>query len=720
MLDLAQLPANSGAPSSGSAAATHIPRFQHRFYAFLSYSHKDRELADWLHRELERFRVPHSLAGKLTAHGVVPKRLTPIFRDQHELAAAGDLGTEIRDALASSQYLIVLCSPDSAKSRWTNAEIEAFKRTQPDAHVLAAIASGEPFASDIEGREEEECFPPALRQKYDRRGRPTAKRAEPLAADLRGEGEGRRIGFLKLVAGMLGVGLDELVHRDTARRHRRMGYLAAACLAGMGVTSTLAISAIQARDAARDQRREAEGLIGFMLGDLKDKLEPIGKLDALDGVGSRVLAYYQKQDTADLTDAALSQRSKALSLMAEVATLRGDTDAALKLYREAMAGTQEAMRRQPNDPQRLFEHAQNVFYIGEIEMRRGQLAEAEAAFREYKRLADAMVGLQSDNLKWRTEVEYADVNLGSVLLRQRRFPEATRQFEGAVQAIQAVSAVDPNNSDYQKSVGEALAWLADAQQAEGRIADATATRKRQIGLLQRLAGEAHGDIANRQKLIPAHQALGRLLAAQGLNGEAAGHLRQATAIADELIPAEPDNSRTVEYGATAHLALAQHLLGTGQAASAAAEADKGCELVRRLLSRDATVVQWRSDQLTCLVVRTRISISSGAPAQAVPFARQAVALTATIKNGDASDDRYLMASARLLLGDAERAAGDIRSAGADWQTGLTLLPRIAGERPWETAVRADLLSRTGNAAAASRLNAALAAAGVRSKDLLRV
>ena len=38
----------------------------------------------------------------------------------------------------------------------------------------------------------------------------------------------------------------------------------------MGVTSTLAVTAIQARDFARDQRREAEGLISFMLGDLKD------------------------------------------------------------------------------------------------------------------------------------------------------------------------------------------------------------------------------------------------------------------------------------------------------------------------------------------------------------------------------------------------------------------------------------------------------------------
>jgi hypothetical protein len=104
----------------------------------------------------------------------------------------------------------------------------------------------------------------------------------------------------------------------------------------MVVTSGLALTAIEARDEARDQRREAESLVAFMLGDLKDKLEPIGRLDALDGVGSRVLAYYSMQDASDLSDSSLLQRSSALSLTAQVALLRGDIAAA-----RACTGRQE-------------------------------------------------------------------------------------------------------------------------------------------------------------------------------------------------------------------------------------------------------------------------------------------------------------------------------------------------------------------------------------------
>src|SRR5690348_8460382 len=391
MNKLVQLPAINRAARISPRRLPRIRRKRSRYFAFLSYSHQDEELAEWLHSQIESFRVPGALSGRLTENGVIPKRLTPIFRDQQELAAADDLGEEIEEALSNSRFLIVLCSPDAARSRWTNAEIETFKRTRPDGCVLAAVASGEPFASDIPGREDEECFPPALRYKYDRRGHQTTKRADPLAADFRDGAEGPRMAFLKLVAGMLGVGLDELVQRETTRRHRQMAWLAAASLAGMAVTSTLAVTAIQSRNEARDQRREAEGLIGFMLGDLKDKLEPIGRLDALDGVGSRVLAYYQKEGTSDLSDASLMQRSRALSLMAEVATKRGDVDGALRLYREAMAGTAEAISRKPDDPQRLFDHAQNVFYVGEIAQGRGQFKSAEQYLREYKRLAQRMV-----------------------------------------------------------------------------------------------------------------------------------------------------------------------------------------------------------------------------------------------------------------------------------------------------------------------------------------
>ncbi len=715
MPKLAQLPANDPAPELSRAEIRRIRRFKHRYYAFLSYSHDDEEIAEWLHSELEAFRVPRALAGRLTANGVIPKRLSPIFHDRQELAAADDLGDEIRAALASSQFLIVLCSPDAAKSHWTNAEIDAFKRTRPEGCVFAVIVSGEPFASDIAGREDEECFPPALKEKYDRRGRPTGKRVEPLAADLREEGDGRRAGFLKLVAGMLGIGLDELVQRETMRRQRRLGYLVTASLGGMAVTSTLAITAIQARDAARDQRREAEGLIGFMLGDLKDKLEPIGKLDALDGVGSRVLAYYQKVGTTELSDAALTQRSRALALMGQVANLRGDLGGSERLYREAAAGTEEAVRRTPDDPQRLFEHAQNVFWIGELARRRGDSPGAERSAREYQRLAIKMVAADPNNMKWRIERQNADAELGIVLMDQRRFAEAARQFEGALRTIQAVAAIDPKNSDYQKSIAESFAWLADAEAAQGHLAVAIANRREQIDLLQRLMNQSD-DVQYRQKMIPARQGLGRLLAATGDRPGAIGELTKGVAEAERLIPAEPDNTVWVEFAAHAKIGLAETLLASGRGAEAESHAVSACATMGGLLARDNHVQYWRRLLRDCLAIRSEIALRAGNGAAALPLAARALDVAKSTTSADKIADRFAVARAWRLIGDGRRAMGDNAGARSAWQSGFAVLPTGTPERPAEINERLRLLQRLGRKAEAGPLAARLAAIGYRGSS----
>jgi tetratricopeptide (TPR) repeat protein len=716
MPKLARLPANDGAQDAASAEIHRIPRAHARYFAFLSYSHKDEELADWLHRELEEFRVPRSLAGKLTDNGVVPRRLTPIFRDQHELSAANDLGEEIREALEGSQFLIVLCSPDAAKSHWTNAEIESFKRRRPDGCVLAAIASGEPFASEIPGREGDECFPPALRQKYDRRGRPTGKRAEPLAADLREEGESRRIGFLKLVAGMLGVGLDDLVQRETTRRHRRLAWLAAASLAGMAITSTLAITAVRARDAARDQRREAEGLVSFMLGDLKEKLEPIGRLDALDGVGSRVLNYYSKQDTSQLSDAGLLQRSRALSLMGEVANARGNLDEAARLYREAMSGTAEAVQRNPNDPQRLFDHAQNVFWVGDIARQRGDLKTADARLRQYKDLADRMVALQPNDLKYRMESQYAEFDLGVVLLYERRFDEARRQFAASLRTIQAVARVDSSNGDYRKSVADSLGWLADAEFSQSRISDAIEHRRQQVALLEDLYRNS-ADARDRERLVPALQRLSRLLEVSGDLPGATQQIRSAVDIANAMLAAEPTNTGWMNDAAAAKLGYAGVALSSGDRALAVAQANESCALVNKLIATDRTTVDFQTLLRLCLQMQTKIAIAGHDRDRALQLGNRALAVARSIRSSDVINDRFEVASSQRLVGDAQQIAGDSNAARESWIAAEKLLPTNTMERPRDMALRMSLYQRLGRPADVREIAANFNAMGYRRPEL---
>ena len=693
------------------------PRRMHakqHYFAFLSYSHADQAMAEWLHEAIENFRVPKKLVGRLTENGVVPRRLTPIFRDRGELAAADDLTEEIEEALAGSRFMVVLCSPAAVASRWTNAEIAAFKRLHPEGEIFAAIIAGEPLASEMPGREAEECFPPALLEKYDSRGRPTGKRSEPIAADLRGEGEAKQLGLMQIIAGMLGVGLDELIQREGKRRQRRTRLIVAASLAGMVFTSGLSLVAIQSRDAARDQRREAESLVAFMLGDLKQQLEPIGRLDALGGVGARVLAYYSKQDTSELSDAGLLQRSQALSLTAQVANLRGDIETAEQLYRQAMQGTAEAVRRDADDPQRLFDHAQNVFWIGEIARRRGQTTEAEAAYREYKRLADRMVVAEPDNLRWRMEVLYAEENIGIALRSQRRFTESAQQFRKAVQPMESLAAIDPGEPKYQLELSNIFGWAADAERDLGRFEEAIRLRERQIAFLARRLGRGDTNVEFRRQLIPAHQGLGLLFVSQGQSERGIEQFQLAVAEAGRLIPFEPDNIHWKGLAGLARLELARTLLPLGRRAEAAAEAEAGCRLAAQVRARDQGA-SWPHLRTECLAVRSRLALHSGSAADALSLAEQALASARTERRPDPVSVRYRVAAAHRHVGDVHRQLGNAQAARAAWTAALAHLPKTGAERPAEIHERAELLKRVGKAEDARPLTARLLAIGFKSE-----
>lgn len=203
------------------------PSTEKRYWAFISYSHADSKEAEWLHKSLEGFKVPPSLVGTESRNGVVPRRIFPVFRDRDELPTSADLGANLHAALRNARYLVVICSPNSAKSIWVNAEVEFFKKTHGNANVLCLIAGGTPGGTG-EG-EQAECFCPALRHHVNPDGS-AGEPAEPIAADLRDNKDGRLRAFLKIVAGILGVDFDALFQREKRRRRRRILVAAAAAV----------------------------------------------------------------------------------------------------------------------------------------------------------------------------------------------------------------------------------------------------------------------------------------------------------------------------------------------------------------------------------------------------------------------------------------------------------------------------------------------------------
>jgi TIR domain len=188
-----------------------------RYRAFLSYSHRDAGAAKWLHRALENYRIGKDLVGRHTALGPVPKTLRPIFRDREEFSGGHSLTAATLAALDASAALIVLCSTISATRRNVSEEVRLFRWRHPDRPVIPVILDGT----------RPDNFPPALRYHIAGDGTVSDRPITILGPDLRERGDGKTLGLAKMVAGLTGLGVDDL-YRRAERARRRQNRLRAA------------------------------------------------------------------------------------------------------------------------------------------------------------------------------------------------------------------------------------------------------------------------------------------------------------------------------------------------------------------------------------------------------------------------------------------------------------------------------------------------------------
>jgi tetratricopeptide (TPR) repeat protein len=490
-----------------------------RYRAFISYSHQDSRWASWLHGALEKYRPPKALIGTVTERGAVPNRLAPIFKDRDELPSATDLGALINAALANSAAQIVICSPRAAKSQWVNEEILAFKRLGREDRILAVIVDGEPNASDIPGRADEECFPPALRFRLAADGSLGTTRTEPIAADARQGKDGKNNAKLKLISGLLGVGFDSLKRREQQRRNARLVAFSTAAASGMVLTTALAAYALVQRAAAQRQtiRAEAETktsreAIRFLVDlfkisdpseargntitarEMLDKgaarvehelaKEPAIQATLMDTLGTVYMGLGLFNEARPLLDRAVATRrrlpgveplelSSSLRHQADLMTLQAEFDAGEKAYREAI----RIESAQPGDRRSQIELANSLYGLGTLLAQAGRNADGEKNLRAALVLQQAIYGNSNPALA-RTLQDLAlavadDGNLNVAIPMMQKAVAMQRQLRG--------NQPHPDLAEVLNDMGVLLWQRGDSDEAEKFYREALAMNRVLLG-----------------------------------------------------------------------------------------------------------------------------------------------------------------------------------------------------------------------------------------------
>lgn len=172
-----------------------------------------------------------------------PTKLGKCFRDEDELAASHSLPDSIREALAASRTLIVICSPETQESPWVRREIEMFEQLHGRERIICVLAAGSP----------EESIPPIpkTRMTPDANGILREMPAEPLAADLRPEAKAKRKAeLLRIIAAVAGCSYDDLRQRERARKRKHIALTSAAAALAIVVIGIFAFQFHQTSEAA--------------------------------------------------------------------------------------------------------------------------------------------------------------------------------------------------------------------------------------------------------------------------------------------------------------------------------------------------------------------------------------------------------------------------------------------------------------------------------------
>jgi tetratricopeptide (TPR) repeat protein len=490
-----------------------------RYRAFISYSHADTRFAGWLHRKLETWSPPGQT------------RLAPIFIDRAELAAGPDLSAQVREALAGSAALIVVASPTARTSRWVAQEISLFRELHPDRPVLAALLQGEPIAA----------FPnPLLNHGGDA--------LEPLAADFRDGHDGKRLALLKIVAGLTAQPLDQLVQRDAQNRQRRVMVVTAGAVLLSLVLAAALIVALRARTEAEHQRAEAEGMVEFMLTDLRDKLKGVGRLDIMDTVNEQAMAYYGGQHSlTQLSPDSLDRRARVIEAMGEDDENRGDTDAAFAKYSELHRTTKALWARDKSNPDRVYAMAMSENRLALTETSRGHIG---PAFERFRSAAQMLERLPTKRTRphWQALRSLVAGNLCAIALKARgNAQEAVDNCTRAITLAQAQLTVDPEHSAARYDLTFHYLWLGEAWQAAAQPAKAGEARDRGLALSTALIARDPKNMQWREQHMEVCFSLARIARTQGDTSKARALAKLAQHDIGLLAPHDPANRYWADY-----------------------------------------------------------------------------------------------------------------------------------------------------------------------------
>jgi tetratricopeptide (TPR) repeat protein len=245
----------------------------------------------------------------------------------------------------------------------------------------------------------------------------------------------------------------------------------------------LSLSLVEKNNQIATTRDNAENLISFILYDLKDKLEPLGKLELLNIVASKTLDYFELAGTDHLTGKALIQWVESLHILGDVNISKNNYAEAEAYFTQTLTALTQALAqykisdKKANSPQQ-GEHEKLLeltmlanYWLGYSAYLQLDYQTAEPFLANYLTYAESLA-LHFPKETWQLEQSYALNNLGALAEKTGDLTSASEYFERSAQIKLALLKTDSDNDTIRADLADTLSWQSNIQAKAGKLSKA--------------------------------------------------------------------------------------------------------------------------------------------------------------------------------------------------------------------------------------------------------
>jgi eukaryotic-like serine/threonine-protein kinase len=511
------------------------------------------------------------------------------------------------------------------------------------------------------------------------------------------------------------------------RRHRvsvTFAVLAFVLLVASGIGAAIQARRVaRARAVAVAREGQAEELISFMLGDLRDKLTTLGRLDVLDAVGDRALAYFAAVPASQLSSEELHRRAEALQQLGEVRMSQGKLAPAADLMRQSIEIAAGLAAKDSLNGRWQVGLAHSQFWAGNVDWELGNVDSALMHFLPFVTISKRLIAHYPDSLGYREELAYALNNIGFAKQAKGDVAGAVALFRESRSINQALVDLRPDSLPWQVSLAAEYNAEAVAQRKLGDLTGALANHDKELAIRESLLAHDTTDRERQHYVAIAHAYRGELRVLMGDIGGAIADAQTAHGIYASLVAHDTSDAEMQWSLAKSDRQLAQALLERGDAAGALAQLHAGEARSSSWLAKNPNDPYMAGEITLAGIAESRALLALGRVHDALPVAQRAdSASEAALKTSSTNVESHRAAAdACVALGTALSRSGDAGGAKDAWSRALALTDSIARADP-ETellAVRAEALMDLGERDAAKPVIQELSRRGYRRPTFVR-